>query len=69
MPFGFEADVLEVMLREVQGLHVKVILIESVLTHQEPYQKKKSQWVCSYPCACPLSAPPVHGTYQIRVPL
>jgi hypothetical protein len=47
MPFGFEADVLEIMLREVQGLHVKVIIIESTLTHQEPFQKKASQWVRS----------------------
>lgn len=44
MPFGYEADTLEIALREYQGLNVKAILIESALTHKEPFQHKSSQW-------------------------
>lgn len=44
IPFGFEADTLEIALREVQGLNVRVVLIESELTHRYPFWKKASQW-------------------------
>eukprot|EP00035_Acanthoeca_spectabilis_P024573 m.454449 g.454449 ORF g.454449 m.454449 type:complete len:506 (+) comp20672_c0_seq1:72-1589(+) len=44
MPFGYEADTLEIALREYQGLNVKAVLIESALSHKEPFQHKNSQW-------------------------
>eukprot|EP00038_Savillea_parva_P013394 m.8222 g.8222 ORF g.8222 m.8222 type:complete len:489 (+) comp2514_c0_seq1:241-1707(+) len=45
MPFGYEADTIEIVLREYQGLkNVKAVLIESALSHKEPFQPKSSQW-------------------------